>query len=164
MEWDRVGGRRCSSRAAAVVAVVVLSGPGLALAEPAAPSRQTQTVLELRNLMTQSEYRAAGLGKLSAQELAVLDGWVGRLMVRLLKDRKQAGCSSPVDSRIDGEFQGWTGRTVFELENGQIWRQLGSRSQYAYKVSPRVQIHRSASGCALKVDGVEGELLVERLK
>ncbi len=170
MDWDRVGRRWCIRGAAALAVMIVLCASGVApgqpRAAPAAPAAPATpaSVLELRNLMSQSEFQAAGLDKLSARELAALDGWVGRMVLRLLKNRKQAGCAAPVNTRIDGEFQGWSGHTVFGLENGQIWRQLGSDAEHAYKVSPRVQIHRSAAGCAMKVNGMPGELLVERLK
>ena len=164
MDLDRVGRRWCIRCAAALAAAIVLCASGLAPGEPRRSPAQPASVLELKNLMSQSEFHSAGLDKLSTRELAALDGWVGRLVMRLLKDRKQAGCASPVDTRIDGEFQGWSGHTVFGLENGQIWRQLGSDAQHAYKVSPRVQIHRAAAGCTMKVDGTPGELLVERLK
>ncbi len=164
MDWDRVGRRWCIRCAAALVAAIVLCASGLAPGQPRSSPAQPTSVLELRNLMTQSEFQGAGLDKLSTRELAALEGWVGRLVLRLLKDRKQAGCASPVETRIDGEFQGWSGHTLFGLENGQIWRQLGSASEHAYKVSPRVQIHRSAAGCTMKVEGMPSELLVERLK
>lgn len=164
MDWNRVGRRWCIRCAAALAVAIVLCASGLAPGQPRTSPAPAGAVLELRNLMTQSEFHAAGLDRLSARELAALDGWIGRLVLRLLKDRKQAGCASPVDTRIDGEFQGWSGHTVFGLENGQIWRQVGSDAQHAYKVSPRVQIHRSPGGCLMKVDGMPGELLVERLR
>lgn len=114
--------------------------------------------------MTRDEFRAAGLEKLSSQELASLDDWVGRMMVRALVERRQAGCASLIETRVAGEFQGWSGDTVFALENGQVWKQVGSATRHAYRVSPRVFIYRVPTGCKLKVDGIEGEVLVERLK
>jgi hypothetical protein len=147
-----------------LAAALTARSGAIARAEPIPPERPPPAVLELRNLMSGAEYRTAGLEKLSAQELEALDDWIGRLVVRLLTDRKQAGCSSPVDSRVDGEFEGWTGRTVVQLENGQIWKQRSAAEAYAYRVAPRVQVHRTAAGCHMKVDGVEGEMLVERLR
>jgi hypothetical protein len=160
-----VGGRRRNRCVAALVGLIVLCAvPGGVRADARAAPAASSAVVALRNLMTQAEFRAAGLDKLSARELAALDGWVGRLVVRVLIRRKQAGCAAPIDSRIDGEFQGWSGRTVFALENGQIWRQRGSAMRHTYKVSPRVQIVRSADGCAARVDGIEGEVRVERVQ
>jgi hypothetical protein len=144
-------------------AIIATCAPEAAHAEPARPLLEPGKVLALRNLMKPDEFRAAGLDRLSRQELSTLDDWVGRLAVRLLTVRTRAGCSSPVDSRIDGDFEGWDGGTLFELENGQVWMQRGTARQHTYRFSPRVRIHRSTSGCAMTVDGV-GEVLVERLR
>ena len=45
-----------------------------------------------------------------------------------------------VESRIDGEFTGWTGSTIFRLRNGQIWQQnkYDYYYHYAYFLRPRV--------------------------
>jgi hypothetical protein len=169
-----VARRRPPAIAALIVFVVftavVLTGvPALPAVRPAradpgsSAAPASAAVLELKNLMTGDEYRAAGLEKLSAQELVALDDWIGDLVVRLLTARKRASCSSRFESRIEGEFEGWTGRTVVQLENGQVWRQRSGTELYAYRVSPAVQIHRSAHGCQMKVDGVAQEVPVERL-
>lgn len=150
----------------AVVLVVVLALPALRSARadpgPSAPTAST-VVLELRDLMTGKEYRAAGLEKLSAHELVALDDWIGKLVARVLTARKQAGCSSSFASRVDGEFEGWTGRTVVQLQNGEIWRQRSGTEVHAYRVFPAVQVRRTGSGCQMKVDGVAEEVPVERL-
>jgi hypothetical protein len=149
---------------AALLVVLLCATTGLARGEPRRSRSSVSSILELRNLMSREEFHASGLDKLSPQELATLDGWVGRLVARVLANRKQAGCSSPIDSRIEGEFEGWSGHTVFPLENGQVWRQLGTQSAPAYRVSPKVQIYKAGPSCAMKVDGVTGVLLVERLR
>jgi hypothetical protein len=133
-------------------------------AEPKSPPRRTSAVLELRNLMSPAEFRTSGLDKLSARELASLDDWLGRLVVRLLTDRKATGCETALKSRIDGDFEGWNGDTLFQLENGHVWKQRGTASHYVYRYSPPVLIYRSEAGCRMKVDGVGDEILVERLK
>ena len=33
-----------------------------------------------------------------------------------------SNCSPPIESRIDGYFEGWDGDTIFPLRNGQIWQ------------------------------------------
>jgi len=69
-----------------------------------------------------------------------------------------------VDSRIDGEFKGWDGETIFKLVNGQIWQQSGYAYHYHYAYSPKVLIYPSDSGYWLKVDGVDSKIHVKRLK
>jgi hypothetical protein len=40
----------------------------------------------------------------------------------------------PLEARLVGDFKGWTGKTVFRLDNGQVWRQR-SASTYRHKGS-----------------------------
>ena len=130
-----------------------------------APARAgSPDVLELQNLMSATEFRAAGLDRLTSDELISLDDWVGRLVVRLLTDRKHEGCASPVDSRILGEFEGWDGHTIIELENGQIWKQRDATRRHTYRLSPRALVREADSGCRMEVDGIEGNALVERIR
>lgn len=44
------------------------------------------------------------------------------------------------DSRIEGEFTGWTGDTAYRLLNGQVWVQSGYRYEYRYSYNPRVLV------------------------
>lgn len=68
---------------------------------------------------------------------------------------------------ILGEFRGWTGRTVFRLDNGQIWRQAASDT-YVPKPQTDVQVavYKSKSGYwRLRIlDDVGAWVTVERLK
>ena len=45
-----------------------------------------------------------------------------------------------LESRIDGEFTGWSGETIFRLQNGQVWQQSSYAYRYKYAYSPRVVI------------------------
>jgi hypothetical protein len=72
--------------------------------------------------------------------------------------------SGVIESRIDGEFVGWDGETVFRLQNGQIWQQSSYAYRYHYAYSPRVTIIRLASGYQMIVEGIEGRLQVQRLR
>ena len=69
-----------------------------------------------------------------------------------------------IESRIDGEFTGWDGNTIFKLVNGQIWQQTEYAYTYSYKYMPKVTIYRSSSGWKMKVDGMDREIRVRRLK
>lgn len=50
-------------------------------------------------------------------------------------------------ARLRGEFSGWTGRTIFQLDNGQIWKQAAS-DVYVTKpgMDVEVVIYKSKSG------------------
>lgn len=74
------------------------------------------------------------------------------------------GTSDVIESHIDGDFEGWTGETIFKLENGQIWQQAEYAYTYHYAYSPEVLIYRTAGGYKMKVEGVEDVIRVEQLK
>ena len=93
----------------------------------------------LEERMSQSEFHAAGLDKLSPEELKMLDDWLRTHYATTTTYVTPSG--SPVfypkegereviEARINGHFTGWFGNTVFTLDNGQEWKQAesGSRS------------------------------------
>lgn len=61
-------------------------------------------------------------------------------------------CIPTVQSRIQGEYKGWDGSKVYELQNGQIWKQGVYHYHYHYAYSPEVNIFYTDSGCLMKVD------------
>ncbi len=97
----------------------------------------------LEEQMTGQDFKAAGLDKLTPQELEALNGWIRRRSLatldaptagaaaiaegsspadtRGLKGEKEEEDRTPISSRIVGRFSGWDGQTVFKLENGMIW-------------------------------------------
>ena len=71
---------------------------------------------------------------------------------------------SAIESRIDGEFTGWEGETIFKLQNGQIWQQATYAYTYHYAYMPKVVIYRTGGSWKMKVEGVERTISVKRLK
>ena len=52
----------------------------------------------------------------------------------------------PLEARLVGDFKGWTGKTVFRLDNGQVWRQR-SASTYRHNGSDmRVRFEQNWMG------------------
>jgi hypothetical protein len=72
--------------------------------------------------------------------------------------------SSAIESTIDGEFNGWTGETIFKLSNGQIWQQESYDYTYTYDFMPKVLIYKSGSRYKMKVDGVKETIDVKQIK
>ncbi len=127
----------------------------------------------LEERMSQQEFRAAGLNKLSAEELKTLDAWLRAHYKTTVTTRYVGPEGKPmfypkeserqtVESRIDGKFYGWRGHTVFRLENGQVWRQSESGSfQDGTYDHPKVKIkpmmlgswlmYIEPCGCSLRV-------------
>ncbi len=48
-----------------------------------------------------------------------------------------------IESRIEGEFKGWSGDTQFHLTNGQVWQQSLYSYWYHYAYRPEVMIYES---------------------
>jgi hypothetical protein len=71
-----------------------------------------------------------------------------------------------VRTRIDGEFEGWSGKgTLFHLENGQVWKQIDT-SRYAHHADhPEVVIERGMFGSyQLSLVGLNRSVRVRRVK
>jgi len=70
-----------------------------------------------------------------------------------------------VISRIIGEFQGWSGNTKFELENGQVWQQSGNGILSVSLKNPKVTIKKGVlKSYTLKIEGVNSSVKVRRIK
>lgn len=108
----------------------------------------------VKKLMTVEEFEETGLDKLSDAELKALNTWLVRYTAGdagILREKNeevlQAKKETEILSRIKGDFKGWTGETVFRLENGQVWRQrLSGRYTYVGPANPEVKITRNFMG------------------
>jgi hypothetical protein len=67
-----------------------------------------------------------------------------------------------VESRIDGDFDGWDGETVFRLENGHVWQQNAKGAKYHFATRPAVRI--SGTPAMLHVEGFAPSIEVRRIK
>ncbi|MEO0346595.1 MAG: hypothetical protein AAF229_10085 [Pseudomonadota bacterium] len=79
---------------------------------------------------------------------------------------REAETPDILESRLVGDYTGWTGDTVFELENGQVWRQVQSGSaRYRGPANPTVYIRKRAFGSyRLRVEGSNRTIRVERVR
>ena len=64
-----------------------------------------------------------------------------------------ASAQGAYEGRIDGEFKGWEGETVYKLQDGHIIQQASYHYHYHYAYSPAVIIYKSSHGLMIKVDG-----------
>jgi hypothetical protein len=67
-------------------------------------------------------------------------------------------------SKIDGDFDGFENGKIFQLMNGQIWKQVSYEYKYSYKFMPKVTIYKDGTKYKMVVDGVDKTITVERLK
>lgn len=168
----------------AALLVVGLAMPLSALAQGAtAPAN-------LQQQMSAGEFKAAGLDKLSAAELAALNAWLNRAVgVETAKVaaqvREQAreegrkevveknrgfldfGSSEPIVSNIQGTFRGFGKGRRYTLANGQVWEQTdGATLAGANRTDPKVSIKPGMVGESwyLRIDGFNTSAKVKRVK
>ncbi len=120
--------------------------------------------IKIKELMKPSEFKSCGLEKLSREELARLDSWLRFYTLRLIGALASERSSDVIESRIEGEFEGWDGDTIFKLENGQIWQQSSYAYTYHYAYRPKVLIYKINGRYKMKVEGVDETIYVERVK
>ena len=130
---------------------------------------------DIRKLMTPEEFQAAGLDKLTPQQIEALNRWVVRYTAHeapevrrqdeVVKAEAAKAEDEGIKTRIAGAFEGWDGDTVFRLQNGQVWKQrLEGRWHYRAD-SPEVELHKNLMGFwVLKVVETDKSIGVKRLQ
>jgi len=126
----------------------------------------------LEERMSKSEFQAAGLDKLNPEELKSLNDWLrGHPSVTgAANDRMgfppQEMSRETITSTIEGSFNGWSGKTLFKLQNGQQWEQVENDS-FSVKTmqNPTVTIQPGLlGGWLLKVEGYNRSVRVKRVR
>jgi hypothetical protein len=106
----------------------------------------------VQHAMSAEEFEAAGLKKLRPEELDRLNDWMKRFLahdsqqiVKIDPEIRKLQ-NAPVRRRIAGPFRGWSGKTAFTLDNGEVWMQRGWGRYFARLESPEVEISRNLLG------------------
>ncbi len=157
--------------------------------------------VDVRDLMSVTQFDQTGLNKLSPGELAALNAWLNRYMstraqavfappvaqavsspaaavpaaatrsaaagfgADTMAPRESADAPRHIETRIAGLFTGWTGDTVFPLENGQVWKQAASGYYTDTRLNhPRVVIKKLVFGYLLTLPGHSETVFVRRIK
>lgn len=100
----------------------------------------------LEDHMSRQELDATGVSSLSAEEREKLNAWIADHFSKT-RNSNQAGDagvgiaqeqppstkqdSGKIVARVVSDFDGWSGDTVFELDNGQVWKQR-HKGRYVY--------------------------------
>ena len=152
----------------------------LAIALVLAPAAHAQQPIERQ--MSPEQFKAAGLDKLTPQELANLNAWMkGTLEVEttkaaeLAKDKVESenrgflsfGKTDPIVARIAGEFRGFARGRSWTLDNGQVWEQVdGATLAGVRRTGPQVRIAPSLVGnnWFMQIDGYNTRASVRRIK
>lgn len=67
-----------------------------------------------------------------------------------------------VESVIISEFRGWKGNSIFEFQNGQVWKQAVYNYFYMYAYRPNVKVVNRNGRVLMIVNG--NEIPVIRIK
>lgn len=131
----------------------------------------------LEERMTEAEFKAAGLDKLSPEELAQLNAWLaGKVSSATATaqagDRRGFPASTTTEggtivTTFTGEFRGWDGKgSRIKLDNGQVWEVTDSTSKLKVKLdNPTVFIEPGVLGAwYLRIDGYNTRARVKRIK
>lgn len=125
---------------------LMLAGPGLR-------AQDGGTFPGIEALMTEQEYRASGMGKLTAEEREALNRWLIRYTVQDSKillstdeEVKKAAQGQEIFAAVEQPFSGWSGDTVFKLDNGQIWQQRRRGNYHHASSGTDVRITKNLMG------------------
>ena len=118
----------------------------------------------IKEMMSPQEFNAAGLNKLSADELQKLDAWLqGYRQITEQKAEKQATARASrtkmdlIVSRVDGQFNGLTGRTIIRLEDGTVWKQANADDRHRARVTdhPAAAVIHGVFGYKMRIEGTQ---------
>lgn len=113
---------------------------------------------EISYWFSQPEIEAFGLDTLSLEQQQALSNWIADRIGTAERDTKEAlkndseflksAIETPyrIESNIVGEVTGWDGSAIFELTNGQIWRQRGTERSRRRLSNPAVVIEKNFLG------------------
>jgi hypothetical protein len=140
---------------------------------------------DLQQQMSADQFKAAGLDKLSADELSALNNWLqgkveqatatvlehareeGRQEV-IVKNRGflAFGSNEPIQAQLEGEFRGFSKGRQYTLDNGQIWEQTDDTNVGGVrKQAPTVRITPGLMNVwYLQIDGLNTRAKVRRTK
>jgi len=135
-----------------VIGVVVIAVAIGLLAKSAHGEADAES--QLRAMMGVESFAAAGLHKLEPGELQALQRWLeGRQAVRGPRLNTAPGIAMPVEelpdevrATIEGPFTGWSGKTYFALDNGQIWQQRNPGRHEYEGADVAVRIYKNSLG------------------
>ena len=143
----------------ALVGLCVIFG----FTQPVRAARE-ETPESIQQMMSPGEFKAAGLDKLTPDELQKLDAWMqGYRQVAEQAGEKKGTARAErtkmdlIVSRVDGQFNGLTGRTVIRLEDGTVWRQANADDRYRPKNTdhPAAAVIHGVFGYKMQVEGTQ---------
>ena len=125
----------------------------------------------IKKLMTDTQFKAAGLEKLSHAEIEALNAWLisytanDSVVIKRTSETVKKESDKIIQSSILGEFKGLQGATKLKLENGHVWQQ---RMKGQWKTSihnPKVTIKKNIFGFyMMKIEESGKQIGVKRIQ
>lgn len=100
--------------------------------------------------MSEAEFKSYGLDKLSTEEVNGLNRWLqakGQSAADAARAevspasadervgfRERSSERTEIKARLPGTFSGWSGNTIFRLDNGQEWQQVETGTQSGHNI------------------------------
>lgn len=103
-------------------------------------------------LMTEAEREAAGIDELSPSQVEALNRWLIRYtaneapILQVENEEVIEVVKQGMTSRIVGQFEGWSGKTRFVLENGQVFEQRRPGRWKTSLLNPEVLVTQNFMG------------------
>jgi hypothetical protein len=119
---------------------------------------------DIQQIMSPEEFKAAGLSKLTPDELAKLNAWLQgyRQTTEQAAEKKATARASRTKldvlvSRVDGTFNGLTGRTIIRLEDGTVWKQANAEDRFRAKNPdhPAAVVIHGVFGYKMQLEGTQ---------
>ena len=107
----------------------------------------------LETWLTKEQIQAFGLNALSVDQKQALSDWIGDKLAGATQQQEGAASqprreetASEFEATVIGEVNGWNGRGIFKLDNGQVWVQRGNERSNNRMSNPRVSIKQNFLG------------------
>jgi hypothetical protein len=138
--------------------------------KPKETAPEERQVRDIQDSMTAEQFKAAGLDKLSQEELNSLNRWLQGYRQKAETKaaetataeatKKASESRAKIDvilSRVDDDnFAGVTGRSIIKLEDGTVWKQANADDRFhsQYTNHPPARVNHGTFGYKMHIVGV----------
>ena len=107
----------------------------------------------LNTWFSEEQIQAFGLSALTPDQKQALSDWIDEKLAdatHKMEDEasqpRREETASEFEATVIGEVDGWSGRGVFKLDNGQVWVQRGNERSNKRMSNPKVSIKQNFLG------------------
>ena len=107
----------------------------------------------LKTWFSEEQIQAFGLNAASTDQKQALSDWIDEKLADATQEQvdeasqpRREETASEFEATVIGEVNGWSGRGIFKLDNGQVWIQRGNERSNKRMSNPRVFVKRNFLG------------------